>query len=178
MGILFTGKENDPKTLENVLGEAIGAASVCWEKMDGTGVFDEQRARAILAEVVGWINTYYVKSSDISETQTKRNMVRWFRNGDHPYDRVGKQETDWIKYERLRPDLFKNTADDVPEAPPEAQYTRIEGAVVRYFRRPEREFAGDKVHDVCSFTWHDHGWIDSGGDGVVVCPGDWIVLDA
>jgi hypothetical protein len=77
---------------------------------------------------------------------------QWFANGDHPDDRVG---------ERL-PD------------PTGVYFARGEGAVVRYFRRPEPELAGDKVHDACGRTWHDHGWIDDLEGGHVVCPGDWI----
>lgn len=56
-----------------------------------------------------------------------------------------------------------------------------EGRIVRYFRRPEPEYAGDKVHGPvgCGRSWHDHGWIDTlegGNDGAqVVCPSDWII---
>jgi hypothetical protein len=27
----------------------------------------------------------------------------------------------------------------------------------------------------CNNIMHDHGWIDSGGNGQIVCPGNWIV---
>lgn len=54
-----------------------------------------------------------------------------------------------------------------------------EGLVVRYFRRPEPEYSGVTLHELCGRTWHDHGWIDTlegGNDGAqVVCPGDWII---
>lgn len=70
---------------------------------------------------------------------------QWFKNGDHPDD------------------------GDVPEG-----WETCEGKVVRYFRRPEPEYAGEKTHDVCGFRWHDHGWIDDLEGGHVVCPGDWI----
>jgi len=54
-----------------------------------------------------------------------------------------------------------------------------EGKVVGYFRRPEAEYKGTKLHEICGRTWHDHGWIDTleGGNGgaQVVCPGDWVV---
>lgn len=74
---------------------------------------------------------------------------QWFRNGDHPDDAL----------------------------PPEDKVLpgeRSEGLVVRYFRRPEPEYAGTTVHD-CGRTWHDHGWIDTLEGGHTVCPGDWIV---
>lgn len=49
-----------------------------------------------------------------------------------------------------------------------------EGRVVRYFRRPEPEYAGDLTHETCGRTWHEHGWIDGPDDGLTVCPGDFI----
>lgn len=67
---------------------------------------------------------------------------------------------------------FKN--GDHPEDGPSDR----EGRVVRFFRRPDPEYAGTVVHDHCGWTWHDHGWIDGPGDGYPVCPGDWIVTDA
>jgi hypothetical protein len=50
-----------------------------------------------------------------------------------------------------------------------------EGTVVRYFRRPEPEYAGENTHDLCGETWHNHGWIDTLEGGHTVCPSDWIV---
>jgi len=50
-----------------------------------------------------------------------------------------------------------------------------EGKVVRYFRRPEPEYASDLVHGICGHVWHDHGWIDTLEGGHTVCPGDWII---
>jgi hypothetical protein len=50
-----------------------------------------------------------------------------------------------------------------------------EGAVVRYFRRPEPEYDDDKIHEPCGYTWHSHGWIDTLEGGHTVCPGDWII---
>lgn len=57
---------------------------------------------------------------------------------------------------------------------PEDGDTR-EGKVVRYFRHPDPEYAGEKVHERCSHTWHEHGWIDTLEGGHTVCPGDWII---
>jgi hypothetical protein len=50
-----------------------------------------------------------------------------------------------------------------------------EGKVVRYFRRPEPEYAGDNIHGSCGDPWNDHGWIDTLEGGHTVCPGDWII---
>lgn len=53
--------------------------------------------------------------------------------------------------------------------------TDWEGEVVRYFRRPEPEYAGQIEHELCGRIWHDHGWIDTLEGGHTVCPGDWII---
>ena len=94
----------------------------------------------------------------MSDTYRKRPVVveahQWWKNGDHPYDRVGQPRIDQMTGET---------------------YTAIEGAVVRYFRRPEPEYRGTRTHGMCGRTWHDHGWIDTLEGGHTVCPGDWII---
>ncbi len=39
-------------TIKQIIGEAIGAASVCWESLEGTGVFDSTRASQLIDEVL------------------------------------------------------------------------------------------------------------------------------
>lgn len=80
--------------------------------------------------------------------------TRWFKNGDHPYDGVGEPRTDPVNGE---------------------VYPGVEGAVVRFFRRPEPEYAGWLEHELCGDVWHVHGWIDTLEGGHMVCPGDWII---
>jgi len=82
--------------------------------------------------------------------------TQWFRNGDHPDDHIGEQVPD--------------------PGYPANYYTRNEGAVVRYFRRPGT--SGDRPCDKCHEIMHDHGWIDTLEGGHIVCPGDWIVTGA
>lgn len=48
-----------------------------------------------------------------------------------------------------------------------------ESNLVRYFRHPD--VSGDSKCELCDIIMHDHGWIDSGGDGQRVCPDDWIL---
>ena len=152
MPILFKDRDSDPDSLRSVIAEAIGAASVCWENMEGTGIFDEQRATEILEEVVTWVDDHYAPLLEpVTERLVKKDVIRWFANGDHPKDNVGE----WLK-------------DPVGDK----MYQRLEGRYVRFFRNPD--LTGHFVHNDCGFKWDDHGWIDSGGDGVVVCPGDWI----
>jgi hypothetical protein len=51
--IRLSGDEADP--LGSAVRQCLGAASVCWEPMDGTGVFQEQWANSIADELVGFI---------------------------------------------------------------------------------------------------------------------------
>lgn len=100
---------------------------------------------------------------------------RWFKNGDHPDDKVGETQ---------------HSLDGRP-------YTRSEGAVVQYYRHPpvDREtgeisagddaiLMGDMLHSQvpekhrrteCPFFMRVHGWINTLEGGHVVCPGDWII---
>ncbi len=50
-----------------------------------------------------------------------------------------------------------------------------EGKLVRRFRRPEPEYRGDSLCNVCGHRLHCHGWIDTLEGGHIVCPGDWII---
>ena len=77
---------------------------------------------------------------------------QWFRNGDHPDDECR-----------------------VIVGPKEGLAFWSEGAVVRYYRNPLMD--GKFECEYCHYQMHIHGWIDSGGDGQTVCPGDWIVRD-
>lgn len=86
-------------------------------------------------------------------------LIRWRKNGDHPQDDVGKVE----------PDLVAQGAGVEG-----ATYVRGEGRIVRYYRHPETP--GDQECTRCSSPYNDHGWVDSGGAGRVVCPGDWVVV--
>ena len=79
---------------------------------------------------------------------------QWWKNGDHPEDKVGE----WL--------------DDPMGGP---SYQRLEGDVVRFFRRPEPEYRGELVHVRCGRNWHSHGWIDTLEGGHTVCPADWII---
>lgn len=89
------------------------------------------------------------------------DAVQWWKNGDHPDD---GNET-----------FIDSETKEVH---------RCEGKVVRYYRHPD--VPGDRpcivknsreslVQRRCEFTMHDHGWIEDGGKGLIVCPGDWVV---
>lgn len=45
-------------TLEEAVGLSIGAASTCWDNLDGAGVFESERAAAITEELVELVRDY------------------------------------------------------------------------------------------------------------------------
>lgn len=59
-GVLFRGRADDPGTLQEVLGQAMGAASTCWVNTSEGRIFDADRARKILDEALAWIEANYV----------------------------------------------------------------------------------------------------------------------
>src|SRR3990167_6296117 len=75
--------------------------------------------------------------------------TQWFKNGDHPDDAC-------YYVDDKSPDRYLS-----------------EGAVVRYFRRPD--VPGDKPCAHCGVPMDAHGWIDTKEGGHIVCPGDWII---
>lgn len=45
-------------TLEEAIGLSIGAASSCWDNLEGAGVFESERAAAITEELVELVRDY------------------------------------------------------------------------------------------------------------------------
>lgn len=91
-------------------------------------------------------------SPEFRKVGAKVRASRWYRNGDHPLDRVGERITDPV-----------SGARDV----------RREGAVVGYYRHAFRDC--ERRCDYCGRTMHEHGWLDTDLGGHIVCPGDWVV---
>jgi hypothetical protein len=79
---------------------------------------------------------------------------RWFKNGDHPQDDCRMIKPDPASTTQFGPFLS-------------------EGQVVRRYRSPDDD--GQRCCGDCRSLMTDHGWIDQGIDGRVVCPGDWVV---
>lgn len=46
---------DDPEDLTAAVYQAVGAASVCWETMEGTGVFQEAQARNVAEDLLAYI---------------------------------------------------------------------------------------------------------------------------
>jgi len=99
---------------------------------------------------------------------TLAEAYQWFKNGDHPDDFL--KDTQGFENGELR--VFTGA---------ERKARDWEGSVVRYFRRPDID--GESLHgemgmnNGCGCKMNDHGWIDDGGNGQMVCPGDWIVKE-
>jgi len=75
--------------------------------------------------------------------------TQWFKNGDHPLDGDAKFLEGPFKGEKL------------------------EGLIVRYYRRPDVDSSTPCNH--CGNAMHIHGWIDTLEGGHIVCPGDFII---
>ena len=86
--------------------------------------------------------------------------TQWFKNGDHPLDYASNQ--DGFQNGRL-----VSISGDHRKA------HGWEGEVVRYFRHPDKAYAGEC--EKCGEIMHKHGWIDTLEGGHIVCPGDWII---
>ncbi len=85
---------------------------------------------------------------------------QWFKNGDHPNDYT--VDTEGFEGCELR--TFTGA---------ERKAKGWEGAIVRYFRRPD--VSGETACRHCGQTMHIHGWIDTKEGGHIVCPNDWII---
>lgn len=48
----------EPEDRASAVFQALGAASVCWEHMSGTGIFDSDRARQIGEALLVWLGTH------------------------------------------------------------------------------------------------------------------------
>ncbi len=95
-------------------------------------------------------NKFVTEEHKVPTNYEPEPTIVWWKNGDHPNDDV------------YRP------FEDTGKKPTEPR----EGKVVRYFRHPS--ISGDSICDNCQRIMNDHGWIDNGGEGQKVCPGDWI----
>lgn len=70
------------KSLEELIGLAVGAASTCWESLDSTGVFDDARARAIVEEVLTRIPEV-IRPADDPEAEHLAQFERYASQGEN-----------------------------------------------------------------------------------------------
>ncbi len=85
------------------------------------------------------------------KTKTITKAAQWNRNGDHPKDGKGKVTSGENKGELL------------------------EGKVVKNHNKPSKAKAECYT---CGGLMGDHGWIDQGSKGLVVCPGDYVITES
>ena len=93
----------------------------------------------------------------VTRWRPKRIVVeahQWHANGDHPADNCRTVAPDPTSLTQFAPFLS-------------------EGEIVRYYRNPDDD--GQRECGDCGIRMHDHGWIDQGINGRVVCPGDQVV---
>jgi hypothetical protein len=57
--LIFDGSSSEPRDLSELIGQAMGAASMCWDNVRGAGVFQSERASQITQEVIDWIEANY-----------------------------------------------------------------------------------------------------------------------
>lgn len=139
---------NDARTLEEVVFQAIGAGSTCWENMSGTGVFQDARAVTIGNDAVARIRR-------ITTWLCPNCWKRWSVEmscpncGDNPA--IGL-----YRHPPVDPVTGEVSADDDAILMGELEHN----AVPERFRNPN-----------CTAVMDDHGWLDDGSpDGVTVCP--------
>ena len=76
----FTTREGEPLTLDEAAGQAVGAASMCWENMSGTGTFQSERAQAIVEALLGFIRDTYdltPKRTAVPDGEEVKARSRW-----------------------------------------------------------------------------------------------------
>jgi hypothetical protein len=73
--LIFDGSASEPKNLSEVIGQAVGAASMCWENVRDAGVFQSERGSLIVQEVIDWIEANYeLKGSGPDGTEAEWNL--------------------------------------------------------------------------------------------------------
>lgn len=90
---------------------------------------------------------------------------QWWRNGSHPND-----QTHCYNHSASIPFLECVTIRERI-----GECAQSEGKLVRRFSIRRPGFSSYMVCGLCHHLWRDHGWIDSGGMGQTVCPGDWVI---
>jgi hypothetical protein len=53
--ITFQPEHDGTLSLESVVGQAVGAASMCWEHVEAAGVFDDRKARAVVEALLEYL---------------------------------------------------------------------------------------------------------------------------
>jgi len=81
--LIFDGSASEPRDLAEVIGQSVGAASMCWEEVMNARVFQSERASLIAQEVIDWIEINYEPKAD-----NESNLVSHARR---ELERIGEE---------------------------------------------------------------------------------------
>lgn len=87
----------------------------------------------------------------VTEKQPLLEAYLWWKNGD-----ISGEVTERFTDGKFKGELY-------------------EGSVVRYYRSPSQ--LGTSICPHCGNIYHVHGWIDQDEDGLIVCPGSYVIKD-
>ena len=74
--LIFDGSSSEPRNLSEVIGQAVGAGSMCWDNVRGAGVFQPERGSQIVQEVIDWIEANYeLKEGSGSDVNDEHSAV-------------------------------------------------------------------------------------------------------
>lgn len=65
---LFDAGKGEPAELSQAVFLAVGAASMCWEKPEGAGVFESGRAVEVAEQLLEWVRAHYQMKPDAPAT--------------------------------------------------------------------------------------------------------------
>jgi hypothetical protein len=83
--IVFQPEHDGSLPLESAVGQAVGAASMCWEHVDRAGVFDDQRARAVADALLAYLRGGGDLLQQVRDASARAAKIRASWNQDDRY---------------------------------------------------------------------------------------------
>lgn len=80
---MSAASEREALTIRDIIGEAIGEASACWETLEHAGVFQSQRAAAIVDALVLKVEAHY-RPTPRTVTTVEEECERWLSGLGRP----------------------------------------------------------------------------------------------
>lgn len=71
--------------VESVIGQAVGAGSVCWESMSGAGIFQDGRASAVVDGTLDWLREHRPSLAEMGEEVYEVNVANGWFEGDRRF---------------------------------------------------------------------------------------------
>lgn len=88
----FQPEHDGSLPLETAVFQALGAASVCWDSMDGTGVFQSDRAKEIGDTLVAYVKEH-------AHSWTDRPLLGLATTGDLLGELISRFQTDRLTHD-------------------------------------------------------------------------------